>query len=82
MSDPVTVTNLDGLPSRATSIVMRYGERKYAMTAKEGFEVITRVRALLRDGVCDVVPVAHEKGLAWLSMGPGIRVAFDEREGS
>jgi hypothetical protein len=73
-----TGTNIDGLPTRTVAHIVRYGKQSYTVDRREGNEVLERVRALLRDGASDIVPLTHKDGLTWLVVGPGVPITVDE----
>jgi hypothetical protein len=78
MTDARTTLNPDGLETTSVAMIVRYAERKYVVDITEAFDALKRIRALLREGVSDVVPLAHSKGLVWLTVGPGIELSFSE----
>ena len=78
MTDARATLNPDGLETTSVAMIVRYAERKYVVDIDEAFDALKRIRTLLRDGVSDVVPLAHSKGLVWLSVGAGIPISFAE----
>jgi hypothetical protein len=78
MTDARTTLNINGLETTSIAMIVRYAGRKYAVEIDEAFDALKRIRTLLRDGVSDVVPLAHSKGLVWLTIGPGVEISFTE----